>query len=81
MEDINEIAEKLKAMSDAELDDAIRRVGAAMGLNGRKLDRLTREKGALKRKLEKADERDLQKLKSMLTPDQVETIKKSVEGK
>ena len=81
MEDIKDLAEKIKRLSDAELDAAIRSVGAAMGIEGRKLDRLSREKGMLRRKLERADERDLEKLSAALTPDQLETIKKSVEGR
>lgn len=81
MEDIKDLAEKIKGLSDADLDAAIRSVGAAMGLDSRKLDRLAREKGTLKRKLERANGRELEKLSSMLTPDQLEAIKKSVEGK
>ncbi|MBQ7160806.1 MAG: hypothetical protein IJR90_03770 [Clostridia bacterium] len=81
MEDIRDLADKIKGLSDEELDAAIRSVGAAMGLDGRRIEKLAREKGTLKRKLENADERDYKKLSSMLTPDQIEAVKKSMEDR
>ena len=80
MDEIKDLAGRIKGLSDAELDAAIRSVGAAMGLDGRKIEKLSREKGTLKRRLEKANDRDLEKLSSMLTPDQLRAIKNGLEA-
>ena len=80
-EDVRDLAEKIKGLSDADLEAAIRSVGAAMGLDARRVEKLARERGTLKKKLEKADERDLKKLSEALTPEQIETVRKTVEGR
>jgi len=80
MEDIRQLADKINGMSDAELEAAIRAVGAAMGADERTLARLSREKGIVRRKLGGASDRELAKIASMLTPDQLDEIKKTVSG-
>ena len=80
MEDIRQIADKISEMSDAELDAAIRSVGSAMGVDARTLDRMSREKGLLRRKMSAASDRDLEKIASRLTPEQIGEIKRNVNG-
>jgi len=80
MNDFKDMTEKLKNMSDAELEEAIRTVGAALGADERALARISRERSTLKRKLANADERDLAGLAAKLSPDQLETIKRALSG-
>ena len=78
MEDFNELAGKIGKLSDAELEKAIRSVGEALGADARTVERMARERGALRKKIGRADGRELEKIASMLTPEQLEAVKNAI---
>lgn len=82
MDDFKEMAERIRNMSDAELETAIRTVGAALGADARTLDRVSREKETLRRKIGGANGREIEKIAAGLTPEQIEAVRRAVaEGK
>jgi len=80
MEDLNELANKINQLDDAQLADAIKRAGDALGLDSRLTDKLVRDRKTVRRKLGNANARDLNRVASLLKPEQIETIKRCVEG-
>ena len=80
MDDLNELASRIRSLSDAEFEEAIRSVGAALGADERTINKLTREKKTIRHKIDGASKRDLEKIASMLTEEQIDAVRKSIGG-
>ena len=80
MDDLKKLAEKIGALDDDRLAEAIRGAGAALGLDDRITGRLARDPAAIRRKINGAGERDLERVRALLTPERLAALKRAVEG-
>jgi len=80
MDNTGEMLERLKNLSDAELEAAIHNVAKALGANDRIAAKLVADREKIRKKLDKASESDLKKAMSHLNSDQLNSIVTNLGG-
>ena len=74
MDNTGEMLEKLKNLSDAELESAIHSVAKALGANERMASKLAADREKIRKRLTGASEGELKRAMSHLNADQLDSI-------
>jgi len=69
-----ETLEKVLALSDEELKQAVHSLAIAGGVDERRAAEASRDANKIRRKLNKVTQRDLEKLLSKITPEQIQEL-------